>query len=264
MALNSEQNVKVTPAAKSLATAKIDTARDGSNAADGLSEHMRESLSALVDGQASELEIHRLLKAGKYQSEIDNTWSRYQLVSSTLRNNLASGPLVDLSSAIREAIEHEDIHSHSRVGWRSNFLKVGIAASVAAVMVFTTQMVGLQSGITGPGQGGDGPTVATVNTTDPSPAAIRQAVSLPAGFQAPTINARVVSSQPGLSARESQPRYYPVVTKAQSVRPVSTPSPEVQEYLQKVMEVHAGNAALNSGRGLLPYARVPVAGGDQP
>ena len=225
---------------------------------------MAESISALMDGEVSEMELHRVLGAADSDKGVRGTWQRYHLVSASIRNNMAAGPLVDLSSAIRQAIE-EETQAPQRRGWRNTSIKLAMAASVAAVMVFTTQLAGLQSGM----PTSNNPEAAVVASAGQGRTISAPPVSLPAGFQAPSLNARVVSSTAGGAApsEANQSHYYPVVTRAQSA-PVSVapaaPSAEVQAYLQSVMEIHAGNAALNSARGLLPYARVPVAADEQP
>ncbi|NHO65553.1 sigma-E factor negative regulatory protein [Aestuariicella hydrocarbonica] len=220
---------------------------------------MKESVSALVDGEVSELELHRVLKASESDESIRHTWSRYQIISSVLRNDAPSAPQIDLSSAIREAIDAEEVHQmpaadSKRSGWVQNLGKVAVAASVAAVMVLTTQLTdvgGTGSAAVEVAKGGN------VNGSPelqlPTPAA-----TLPAGFQTPSLTARTVSSHQRMPVQESRAQYYPVVTKAQSALPAQPPTPEVQAYLQRVMEVHAGHAALNSSRGMMPYARVPA------
>lgn len=221
-------------------------------------DSLKESISALMDSETTEMEVHRVLKASESNLEVTALWSRYQTVSSSIRNTLPESPMVDLSGAIRASLENDETYSSSKRNWASGLLKTGIAASVAVVMVLTAQLIGIQTADINGHPGVLSESVAVTNSPPISP------VSLPAGFQAPSINARVVSSHPGMPVREAQPRYYPVVTQAQTATPSSAPSAEVQAYLQRVMEVHAGNAALNSGRGLLPYARVPVANVDQP
>lgn len=225
---------------------------------------MAESVSALVDGEVSEMELHRVLKASETDEGVRSTWSRYQMISSSLRNDTPSQPLVDLSAAIREAIDTEETyqpaaHTPNTTSWvrrvGQNVGKLGVAASVAAVMVVTSQMVdftGSQSAQVADVAGGASP--SSVKTSQdlltPNPA-------LPAGFGGPSLSARTVSTSPQMPVQEAQTHYYPVVKRAQGAYS-ETPAPEVQAYLQRVMEVHAAHAALNSGRGMLPYARVPA------
>lgn len=214
---------------------------------------MNESLSALVDGEVSEMELHRILKATESDEELRENWSRYNRVGQAMRGDLPQVPMMDLSASIREAIDAEDAHEVASSGsWVQKLSRVAVAASVAAVMVVTAQMVGL-NGDLGEAQVADvSGSVSSDQLLVPNPAA-----SLPAGFQVPSVSARTVSSHAKMPSQEVQPRYYPVVTKAKPAA-AQPPAPEVQAYLQRVMEIHADNAAINSSRGMLPYARVPV------
>ncbi len=222
---------------------------------------MNESISALVDGEVSEMELHRILKASESDDSVRQAWGRYQLIAAVMRNDAPTAPSIDLSGAIRDALQSEDpvvVESEvKKPGWLQTVSKLAIAASVAAVMVVTTQMVGL-NGNNGAQQPevaadqGDTPVRGSADLLTPNPA-------LPAGFRAPSLSARTVSSHPPrLPVQEAQPHYYPVVTKAQSAVSAQAPSPEVQEYLQRVMEIHADHASLNSSHGMMPYARVPA------
>ena len=230
---------------------------------ESLSGSIRESISALVDGEATDLEVRRVLKLSESDSEVGVVWSRYQAVSSAIRDNTLQAPLVDLSAAIRASIDSDETHRLGKSPWLQGLMKTGIAASVAVVMVLTTQIIGVQDGDVGSLAANGSSSVATTSDAQ-AIASVNPSVSLPAGFQAPSLHARVVSSQSGMPVQASQPRYYPVVSQAEPQESAVVPSLEVQAYLQRVMEVHAGNAALNSGRGMLPYARVPVTRSEQP
>lgn len=221
---------------------------------------VKESLSALMDSQATEMDVHRVLKASETDSEVRSTWSRYHMASAAMRQETPAQPQIDLSMAIRSAIDSEEAHAPAKPGWMQSVAKMAVAASVAAVMVVTTQLVNLDSS-------DSEPQVAAVPEQSAQPSsAPAPVVSLPSQFQAPTVPARTVSSHPRMPVSEAKPqnRYYPVVTKAKSASSSQPPSPEVQAYLREVMEIHAGNSALNSGRGLMPYARVPVAPTTEP
>lgn len=223
-------------------------------------DKLAESLSALVDGEVSEMELHRLLRAGEDNDQLRQTWGRYQLISSAMRRELPVSPQVDLSAAISGLLDEEAAHQPSRRRtWLPHFGKFAVAASAAAVMVLTTQLVdvgGLTAGGAGAPVAATAPATERLSTTDEL---LRSApvAPLPSGFQSPALNARTVSSQPGMPVSETQPQYYPALRQAPSAGSAH-PSPEVQAYLQQVMEAHAGHSAINSGRGMMPYARLPV------
>ena len=49
------------------------------------SQTLAESISALMDNQASELELQRILKASEQDPAVKATWARYQIVGAALR-----------------------------------------------------------------------------------------------------------------------------------------------------------------------------------
>jgi sigma-E factor negative regulatory protein RseA len=56
-----------------------------------MTERLRESLSALMDDEADDLELGRVLRAMEEDGEVRATWARYQLVSAVLRGHGAGG-----------------------------------------------------------------------------------------------------------------------------------------------------------------------------
>ncbi|NQV70553.1 MAG: sigma-E factor negative regulatory protein [Pseudohongiella sp.] len=108
-----------------------------------MSQIDKESLSALLDNEADDLELRRLLKACEQDSELLDIWERYSLVQSILHQ-----PAVPvrpaLSQRIAAQIETEAIPSHEtpavdNADWRHGMSKVAIAASVAVVFMFAVQ-----------------------------------------------------------------------------------------------------------------------------
>ncbi len=66
---------------------------------------LQQSLSALMDNEADELELHRVLKAID-QPELRAAWTRYQVARAAMHNEAAFSA-VDLSGSIMAAIEAE-------------------------------------------------------------------------------------------------------------------------------------------------------------
>ena len=52
-----------------------------------MNERINESLSALMDGEADELEVRRLLNQLEQDDELRATWHRYQLLGAVMRGN---------------------------------------------------------------------------------------------------------------------------------------------------------------------------------
>lgn len=224
-----------------------------------LQQTLKESLSALVDGQATDLEMRRVLRESESNGELRRLWGRYQMVSAAIRKEVPPVIPVDLTAGIWAAIEAEDeakaTASHTSVTatqpeqqaesrWWSSIGKVAVAASVAGAVIFTSQFAGQSTP--------DAPAVAVA-----APAASSVA-TLPVGYGSSEVSARTVSANSTLvSGREARAVPHIVVPSQQS--PVQVrPSAEVQAYLQRVMELHAVNAAAGSTQGMLPYARIPA------
>ncbi len=68
-------------------------------------EALKQSLSALIDNEADELELRRVLNASD-EPELRGSWSRYQIARAAMHNEPLHAP-VDLSAAIMAAIDAE-------------------------------------------------------------------------------------------------------------------------------------------------------------
>lgn len=217
----------------------------------------QESLSALVDNEASELELRRLLKQSETDPEVKETWGRYQLSSAVIRGEFPTQGFVDLSARISAAIDDEPAHDcdipqitessdKPRNRWWHAAGRFAVAASVAGAVVLGAQQYGDQ--------------ILTGNPTNdlaeaPAPT---QAVPLPAGFNAPVpLNARTVSSHDRYQPNIKEGRKVQFVPRSGNRDLANTPAGrEIQSHLNQLMMEHAEHAALNSGRGMLPFARV--------
>jgi len=116
-----------------------------------MSEFDKESFSALLDNEADELELRRLLKSCEQDPSLLETWERYSLVQSVLHES-AVPVSVSLSEKIAAQIESEPVPSsapavETAYSWRQGLGKIAIAASVAVVFMVTIQ-VSLDNGAT--------------------------------------------------------------------------------------------------------------------
>ncbi|OPX56070.1 sigma-E factor negative regulatory protein RseA [Oceanospirillum multiglobuliferum] len=73
-----------------------------------MSDDIHQSLSNLMDSEADELELRRVLKASQEQAEVAQTWHRYHLIRSVLHKELEQPQLFDISDRISAAIDLED------------------------------------------------------------------------------------------------------------------------------------------------------------
>lgn len=207
-----------------------------------------ESLSALVDGEASELEVRRLLKA--QDEELKARWSRYQLAGAAMRRELGTMAPTGFADRVSAALETEAALEAPQRHWWQRIGQVAVAASVAGAV-----LIGVQQYPGDPQQ----TTVADVNTAaQESPendVGRSQTVSLPAGYQPPSLPlARTVSQESGYEPAGHPSReviFVPVRVDSGQV-----PSEEIRAYLNELMRAHSGHAVRNSNQGVLPYARV--------
>jgi len=119
-----------------------------------MSEKLRESLSAAVDGEADEFELRRVLDELPKDALLRSAWSRYHLIGAVVRSErMVSRSLrervwaeLDLEAAdmtpvpeVQPAAAGED---RGRAPWAS---LAGMA--VAAAVAFAVVLVGIESGV---------------------------------------------------------------------------------------------------------------------
>ena len=197
-----------------------------------MSERMRESLSALLDDEADELELQRVLSRIGDDPDLRQTWFRYAAARSVVAGHRLDHLKLDISDRVREAIDREQaagIPAGGRLGERllRPLASFAIAASVAAVVVVGgQQLAGLGGASADGGQAvaGRASPVGLVNSLG--------ATSVQASF----------GTQP-----------LPVLQPA-----TRTAYDELaRQRMRKYGQEHAEQAALNSPHGLIPFARVP-------
>lgn len=115
-----------------------------------LAEQMRESISAMVDNEAQQIELQRVLKATEDEPAVRDQWQRYQLVSGLLKRQ--TQPLsvdTELADKVRSAVAEETAQVGAKLAPTWNFWKpVGgfaIAASATMMMVLGVQQATLVS-----------------------------------------------------------------------------------------------------------------------
>ncbi len=97
-------------------------------------EALQESLSAVMDNEADELELRRVLAACGEDAELRATWSRYQLASAVMHREPAM-PKLDIAAAVSAALADEAAPAQrSRNPWR-NVGRLAVAASVTLAVL---------------------------------------------------------------------------------------------------------------------------------
>lgn len=185
----------------------------------------RESLSAMVDNEASEFEFFRTVKLLSEDDELRRMWHRYHLASSVMGRE---GPVTatDLSAQIASAIELEAELSvstvqdegvlgarYGRVNSSLNrtfaknrtFSKIALAASVAMVAVFGVQYLklGPENSANAPGNQVVSQATSEMDAGLGKPDSIGSQFQLPSGYALPQVNVRTVSTAPVDSVHRS-------------------------------------------------------------
>jgi len=96
-------------------------------------EALQESLSAVMDNEADELELRRVLSA---LDDVDTreTWARYQIARAAMHKDLLL-PRLDIAAAVSAALEDETAPAKvSRSPWR-NLGRLAVAASVTVAVL---------------------------------------------------------------------------------------------------------------------------------
>jgi sigma-E factor negative regulatory protein RseA len=218
-------------------------------------ERLAESLSALMDGETTEIELHRILKeVGIDQGQITDsksvrhTWHRYHMVSASMAGEPVSR--LDMSTSISAAVDAEGAHRiHPLQKFMNSTGRFAIAASVAMVAVLGVQQLNSP----------DPSSVDAIQFAEMDINGAEQnsgpAIQFPSGFQ-PSIQARTVSA--GGNNKTSQ-HLVPVVQVRKAANQQFSEN-ELRAYMDDIMLKHSNNAALNSNQGMLPFARVTKSG----
>lgn len=119
-----------------------------------MTDSLKESLSALIDGEASEIEVHRLLRRFDTDATLKPSWINYLHVRGVARSEgrLSPGQHLALheriSAAIREEADFDEVIPSHGAGAR--FLKPAAGLGIAAALVAAVLVgVNLDSGAPG-------------------------------------------------------------------------------------------------------------------
>lgn len=216
---------------------------------------LTESLSALVDGENNELDLRRVLKQSAADDELRETWRRYQLIGAVMRNDKDVAPSIDISASVMAAIADEpapSVAGTSKVKtWLEGMGKASIAAAVAVgVLVGVQQLPGEQTGEELMA-GSDAVVPAAVNA------------NVPDWFQNQPLSARTVS---GAGETHSAPAAYASYPRGSELPSVNisrlSSDPELEAYLNRMLEKHAQKAAAENGIKMVPLARASSVEGE--
>ncbi|MEE4361286.1 MAG: sigma-E factor negative regulatory protein [Pseudomonadales bacterium] len=205
-----------------------------------MSERLRESLSALMDDEADDLELARVLRAMEEDGEVRATWARYQLVSTVLREH-AARPGADLLAPALAVAEDEVAAGRALEGVRAPRRGAWMISFATAASVTLAVVLGIQW------QGGADDRAA------PSLAGTSTGASLEPAFAAAPLRVESAVLRPASDRVMLPLRSMEAAAPRAAVQNAAlTP----QRHLQTYMLHHAEVNALNSRAGMMPFARV--------
>lgn len=188
---------------------------------------LRQALSALVDGEAHELEVSQVLAKAKGHDEVRARWARYQLVSAVLQaRGAAQGTNSSATPSPAQAATSPAAAPLRRgVGWGS----FALAASLTLALVVVLRTVGPEAA--------PAPMLAALTpTAAPTLAAPLQAVAF--GGEPSTGGAAVQITMPRAWAASGEL------------------GPGAARHLQTLMRRHAELNLLDSAGSLVPAVRL--------
>lgn len=234
---------------------------------------LKESLSALVDGEASELELRRVLKTGA-DHELRSVWQRYQLVGDLMRRDchspLEARQASAFSSNVLAAIEAGDsgepssmsraensadsasaqagARSSAARNWFAGVGKAAIAASVTLALLLGVNQISIDDsqGLRAAGE---------LASTPEDPPGDTSAV-VPDGYSIPSLSAMTVSSVAGTPSRYRNPVRSLTLPASSSQAAAAENNAELQARLQRMLMLHSDKASEEVGLTIVPSSRL--------
>ena len=199
-----------------------------------MNEVARESLSALMDGEASELELRQVVRACD-DTAVRSTWGRMETVRALMRGDLLELAPMSLANNIFAALDQEpELRRSGLLSRLQPLAGLAIAATVALVAVLGVRGLDQFTGADTPSQLVAAPVQSgsTGQIYQPGKLAVSK---IPQSYRASGQTGGVDVGRPG----ELSPGLL-----------------AAQHRLKEHMFRHAEYASLNSSRGMMPFARV--------
>lgn len=112
-----------------------------------MNERINESLSALLDGEADELEIRRLLNQAEKDEQLLDKWANFQMIGAIMRQEPVAE--LDLAKGVRQGLDGEPMDevklsqavatSSIQRSWRKLAASGAVAASVMVAVLVGVQ-----------------------------------------------------------------------------------------------------------------------------
>ena len=219
-----------------------------------MSDQLRESISALMDGEADELELRRIMSTDNDES-VRSTWARYHLGREVMQDNdTGAYRHLDISSQVSMAIGHNNGRlSEDKIDQLESVVAQKVSDDQQKTIVWWRPMAGFA-------------------------VAASVAMAVIVGVQTLETNAtsELASGFPVASKAPMTSRVYPVAGASMqasggasnAVRYQSSELPgdiaasraaadlEARHRLERYMLRHTERAVLNNGQGMISFARV--------
>ena len=189
---------------------------------------LHESLSALMDGEASELEVRRLLRDSADDGELRERWRHWHVARAAMHDELQA-PKLDLASRVSAALADEPALV-AQVPWYARMPgRVAVAASVTLAVLAGLQFAPLGEQAAPQLAQQEIPTLTIPGQALPGPAIL-------AGYQ------------PAEASADAQP------VSAEAVQP--TQNRWHEERMPLYLHQHLQQVSASQGNAQLPQARV--------
>ena len=209
-----------------------------------------ESLSALMDQEADELDLQRVVNGLKDDPDLSQRWRRYHLMSRAMHHDLDDFAEVDLTAGLREALPAESPDLRLRVspqrltGLLKPVASVAVAASVTAVILGGAQVYQLVA------DGAQAPMTAI-----PGDVSAAVTVSRRVGFSSPMLQASAVAGLPVVDGSASLEKPLRGPKLENRVLDYNQADALARQKLNLHLHSHLENASLNTSSGMMPFAR---------
>jgi sigma-E factor negative regulatory protein RseA len=199
-----------------------------------MSDKLRESISALVDGEANEMDLHRVLKASETDDNVRQSWRRYQAISTVVKNEERSLLKIDISAGVKIALADDKKAIGGRISeMLKPMMSVAVAATVTVAILTGTQIYQVASG-GGNASLNEVATTENFNSSAPVTAGQFNNLAIPASV---STDVYAKPSQAQLDKRA----YADAVA---------------EQRLHSYMYRHVENSSISTGSGVMPFARV--------
>jgi sigma-E factor negative regulatory protein RseA len=199
-----------------------------------MSDKLRESISALVDGEANEMDLHRVLKASETDDNVRQSWRRYQAISAVVKNEERSLLKIDISAGVKIALADDKKAVGGRISeMLKPMMSVAVAATVTVAILTGTQIYQVASG-GGNASLNEVATTENFNSSAPVTAGQFNNLAIPASV---STDVYAKPSQAQLDKRA----YADAVA---------------EQRLHSYMYRHVENSSISTGSGVMPFARV--------